>query len=308
MNLLPFVAIFIFVLTMGIQFSFTSYRRVALEKLGMEGAIYVYREAYNKREQKLFLREKPPTPPKENKEKEKPSEPEKKGREEKDYKNHREKFTENSKFCLDLLVQGGHPYLQETLERLLDGLYGNMPIFEGEKKRDEKFIHFFVQEMLQQLKKEKSFTAVTFQDKKWQLVWYKMLKGTFDYKTGWPPLTDYVLINGKKDRKPIIFRKCATPILEAFFGPQMAREIGEKEKEKFVKGAPRSVLSGDELSLVLAGALATERYYLGYHNMPVTVGTQEIKDKTSGVYIIAVFPLEEGEEEGIFPPSLEESL
>ncbi len=270
MNLLPFVVIFIFVLTLGIQFSFTSYKRVALEKLGMEGAIYVHREAYNKREKKLFRREKPPIPPLGGKAEEKVV-----GRDEKDYVSHREHFTENSKFCLDPLLQ----------------------LVEREKKRDEHFLHFFVQEMLKGLKETKSLTSVRFQDKKMQRIWYKMLKGTFDNQTGWPSLSNYVFLNGKKDRKPIIFRKCAKPILEAFFGEEIAYAIGEKEKEKFVKGAKLAVLTAEELSSLLAGKFSSERQHLGYQNMPVATASQKINDPKSGVYIIAPIPIEKEEED-----------
>lgn len=292
MNLLPFVVIFIFVLTLGIQFSFTSYKRVALEKLGMEGAIYVHREAYNKREKKLFRREKPPIPPLGGKAEEKVV-----GRDEKDYVSHREHFTENSKFCLDPLLQGNHSHLEKTLERLLDLLYANMELVEREKKRDEHFLHFFVQEMLKGLKETKSLTSVRFQDKKMQRIWYKMLKGTFDNQTGWPPLSNYVFLNGKKDRKPIIFRKCAKPILEAFFGEEIAYAIGEKEKEKFVKGAKLAVLTAEELSSLLAGKFSSERQHLGYQNMPVATASQKINDPKSGVYIIAPIPIEKEEED-----------
>jgi|JI9StandDraft_1071089.scaffolds.fasta_scaffold11913_3 hypothetical protein len=304
MNLLPFVVIFIFVLTLGIQFSFSTYQRVLIERLGMEGSIFVYRKAYNKKEKKLFtkellaLKESPAAEaPKAKAEGQK----ELIKRDEKDYKSHRLSLTENSKFCLDTLLDNPQPHLEETLVRLLDSLYGNMELLQKEKHKESRYLSLFVRELLTNLRRQpkgaRSFLEVKFVDKKTELIWYKMQKGTFEDPKGWPPLGDYVTLGLSKERKPIVFCKCSLPLLEAFFSKDIREAILLKEKEKFISGSKTSVLTAEELSAILEGQFASEKIHLGYQNAPLTSSKQKIEDRKSGVYIITSLPLQKEEED-----------
>lgn len=84
---------------------------------------------------------------------------------------------------------------------------------------------------------------------------YKIFKGTKTYdlftKNGYPPLSDFISINTKKNAKPVNFHYAPRPLVLALFGEKITEQIEQVEKEKWEKNQRHSSLTSQELEPLL---------------------------------------------------------
>ena len=197
MNILPFVTILIFVISLIISSFFQGYKESALSKLGFTGAITAHRLARNDAEHAKFKASLPKPKPDESKS-QTPS-----GKQKKSF---RKQITDNSKFNLSPLLKNESPFLEEVFAKLLHELYPNFPT------------KALAKELLIAMKKlPESFTfeEILLPGADLNQYWYKMLKGS----PGWPTISHYVTLRKEKD--VIMATKASIPLHKAFFGEEI---------------------------------------------------------------------------------------
>ena len=145
-----------------------------------------------------------------------------------------------------LLFADPHPHLQETFIHLMDELYVNLPIYQALKASNELpafFSHW---------KEHTDLTKIAYKNPNYQELLYKMLKGCIRYdlnaNNGYPPITDFIIIDETNSHKPMPWRLAKPVLLRAFFGSAITEKILTLESQKQVdQPGNQSTLSTDEL-------------------------------------------------------------
>lgn len=163
---------------------------------------------------------------------------------------------ENSKFNLTPLILASgecklHP-LYEPLAELLRKLYATK-VFQ-KYNNSEKLPYRLIDEIVKKARKLSTVDDLAQlypDDPMLQQVYYKMLRGTNQYKNGegFPPLKHFLSLN--KSEKAISLSFSSPPVLEALFGTQMAAEILKLEREKWNSSQKYYLLTKEDLQPLL---------------------------------------------------------
>ncbi|MGR3912039.1 MAG: hypothetical protein QRY71_01845 [Candidatus Rhabdochlamydia sp.] len=153
---------------------------------------------------------------------------------------HRELKTgcEGSKLNLWDMIHGENKELQNALEtifiHMLEALYATYPFYQVPYY--PSLAKTVAQEMITQ--KITTFEELTFQDPLLDHLYYKMIQGT---SSSYPSLKEYCLLeNGK--REPIYFRFASKTLLQAALGSSLASRIFLLEEKLYQEHFPRKVL------------------------------------------------------------------
>jgi len=149
--------------------------------------------------------------------------------------------SDNSKLNIAKLFTKKDPILEQALIHLIDDFYQDTPAFQDIKIDKGNLSANLVKALIKNGKKlnpeDLTLNRIDLQSPQLQKVWHKILQGTRNYnlkdKTGWPPLSHFVLIDIDPNHKPICIKKTSIPVLKAFFGEAITEMILKEEKEKF---------------------------------------------------------------------------
>jgi len=139
----------------------------------------------------------------------------------------------NARLVIKELFTSQNKDLKEVTLALLKELYANEPEIDPESLLEE--ILFKGKDILKQKPKTDSFSLFELLNPSKQLL--QVMEGTRGYnyqqKNGYPPLSDYLEIYPKSDRKPVCAPFASLPLLTALFGEKGAREILKEESARF---------------------------------------------------------------------------
>ncbi|MFY7842494.1 MAG: hypothetical protein ACOVOR_00520 [Rhabdochlamydiaceae bacterium] len=118
---------------------------------------------------------------------------------------------------------------------LMNDLYGHELFF----KEASSAFHEDVMKEIERLFKEQmgdfKLSDIRLSNKEWQLIWFKILKGTNHYdlkqKKGYPPLEDFIVFRSD-DPHLIYFGYASVPVLNTLFGSDMLKQILNMEENK----------------------------------------------------------------------------
>lgn len=240
MNILPFVAIFLIIITLSWNGLFSSYKITASTETFLSSYMATHRDIRNQSEKKSYLAKNPPKK-ETNKTAPKKIHKTQKNTQAKKFVSSREKLSsENAALNISCLFKGKDSKIEETLIALIEELYHDSPFYKEASRKSEHLAKILVSAIIENGKKiEKqpiSFQDIVLESKELQDVWYKMLRGCsyFNLKTkeGWPPLTKFVIIHQDKERKPICFKQAPPELLKAYFGKEPADAILQEEQKR----------------------------------------------------------------------------
>ncbi len=150
-----------------------------------------------------------------------------------------------------LLASHKNTQLENSVELLLQDLYGHTDFWQQAQITDPDFAHNLISSFYQKDGSCMQLSDLFPKEPALQFPFYKMLKGSGSYdiikKTGHPPLKEFFHLN-HSDEKTLNFTYASYPALKAFFGTLIAQEILKKEEEK--KGS-NSHLNETELNALL---------------------------------------------------------
>lgn len=256
MNILPFVAIFLIIITLSWNGLFSSYKITASTETFLTSYMAIHRDIRNQSEKKSYLAKNPPKEKKPDPLKKDPKPPKPKK-----FPNTREKLTsENATLNISCLFKGGDSKIEETLIALIEEYYQDAPFYKEASRKFDHLARVLVAAIIETGKKIENKT-ITFQEivlesKELQDVWYKMLRGCsyFNLKTkeGWPPFAKCVTIHKDKERKPICFKQAPPQLLKAYFGKEASDAILQEEQKRHLSPEiSHSLLDEKTLSPIL---------------------------------------------------------
>lgn len=192
-----------------------------------------------------------------------------------DYVSPRRKIKDSGKLNIAPLLSQNDPFLFNTLVNLFDDLYADTALFQsikqGDKKLSVELAEAFITAARDVPQTKLNLVKVTLDDPKLAGLFYQMLKGSYyfdpDKIEGWPPLTDFLIIDGDKKRSALCTRSASPLLLKSFFGEDIAKQILEKEKQKHSDGAKISLLTKGEFeALISASQFQAHKRHIQYHN------------------------------------------
>jgi hypothetical protein len=139
----------------------------------------------------------------------------------------------NARLVIKELFTAQNKELEAVTLALLKELYGNDKGIDPESLLEE--ILFKGKDILKQKPKTESIYLYELPNPSKQLL--QVMEGTRGYsylqKNGYPPLSDYLEIYPKSDRKPVSAPFASLPLLTALFGEKGASEILKEESARF---------------------------------------------------------------------------
>jgi hypothetical protein len=139
--------------------------------------------------------------------------------------------------------------LEKTLKKLILILYHEKKFFAKEGYTQEELAVNLVKSLIEKGRGKETLEALTDlypKDPFLQNLFYKMLKSA-------TPLSDYITLIEKKERKPVCFKYAPTDLLTALFNEKITEAILKKEEENYFaheKGSP--ILQAHELKEILS--------------------------------------------------------
>jgi hypothetical protein len=167
------------------------------------------------------------------------------------------KPSENSKLNLYPLLEGDYNLeeknlLLKTFKNLIHELYKNELFYKEKQSTNSNFLHIFVNQIVNGLKKEKSLAKVHFSNPEDRKFFLMLCKGSSD-DNKIHSLLDYICLK-KIEKGPFIsFKYMPIPLLNAFFGDKLSKDILEREKELYFEGKTSARLSEEDLRAILKG-------------------------------------------------------
>lgn len=254
MNLLPFVAIFLIIITISWNGLFSSYQITSTTEKFLSSYMNIHREIRNKdevRSYKAKTKPKKSTVPKASEEKKAPTKKPKK------FPNPRAlSKTDNAKLNIAPLFEGKDAKLEETFSALIKELYAHALFPKDTTLSPADFVKAVLEEGRKLEPSLRILETITLASKEMQEIWYKMLRGCNHFhlqtKEGWPPLSAFVIIHKDKERKPICFKQASIPLLKAHFGEEVSQAILSEEKKRYFSDqTPISLLDETVLKSIL---------------------------------------------------------
>jgi hypothetical protein len=149
-----------------------------------------------------------------------------------------------------------HELYYEAAARLIKILYGQSSIFLKNPTPDLEYHLLDELIRLGQLdEKDETFLQFHRGESSLSDSLFKMLKGTQECdltkQIGYPPLSDYFIIDRKRVKKALYFCFASKTLLDAAFGEKISEEIMKAEEALWRSGKKRYVLTLEELNALL---------------------------------------------------------
>lgn len=241
MNILPFVTVFLVVLSILAFSSLKDFKIFSLDSKALIGYFEAKRhlrnlsvETYYKKLPKKSLVKKEKKEPTEN-----VSAP----------TNYRESKAYFEKINLTALLESPEDkLLKKAFANLFESLYGHAALLSSEKE-----VSGFVDNLVEAEKDSSEpieFLKLYLDDGNFNKAFYKMLKGTktfnLETKEGYPPLEDMFSLE-IKDQKAFAFHSLPKSFLQALFGDSVARGILAEEAKLRLSNAPSKLMTKESL-------------------------------------------------------------
>lgn len=168
-------------------------------------------------------------------------------------------ITQNKRRSCSLSLLNLAPLKENTEEKLhaiattfLDTLYSHAPFYQEAKEKTPTLSEELLTYILK--KTQGNFTTLLEEISPHLETLYKMVKGTNTYdlakKEGYPPLEEFFTVD---PTEPTLFHLhfANRPLLEHIFTPAITAAIYDKEREKWLEGAPSPYLTQDDLNALI---------------------------------------------------------